>query len=93
MVCYQTAYAMDAGLPDFRRAIEFRKYYAVPLNFMFFSAYSEVGYLLLYLLINFSYFDYSSQCGKLKTHRYIRCECGLIYIRKYEDNPFLFPMQ
>ncbi|ELU12837.1 hypothetical protein CAPTEDRAFT_186523 [Capitella teleta] len=37
----QAAYALEENLPQFRRTIEFRKYYAVPFNWPFMTAYIE----------------------------------------------------
>ena len=37
----QTAIAIEETLPKFRRAIEYRKYTAVPFNWLFHTAYSE----------------------------------------------------
>ena len=38
----QAVYGVLSDLPMFRRAIEFRKYHAVPFNWPFFTGYVEV---------------------------------------------------
>ena len=39
----QDAYALTAkGIPLFRKVTDFSKYFAVPLHFPFYTAYSEV---------------------------------------------------
>ena len=39
----QMSYALRDTLPAFQRAIEYRKYYAVPFNWRFYTAYVEVS--------------------------------------------------
>ena len=38
----QMAYAIEEDIPSFRRAIEYRKYYSIPFNWPFYTAYVEV---------------------------------------------------
>ena len=43
----QDSYALSAqGIPMFRKVTDFSKYFAVPLHFPFYTAYSEVHYCL-----------------------------------------------